>query len=402
MDYKIVMPVLSDTMDKGKLVEWHVKEGQAVKKGDVIAEVESDKAIMEVQTFKDGVVKKLLVKEGEEVPVKKPIAIIEVGAKTQISNEPKPTEPKQTHPLQQEPKEIPKEPTTPPLPPVLEEILPPPSGEASPAAKKAAARLGIDIEKLQKEGKLPKPAHIKDVQTEALKRYFTPKALKLLEDYSIDPHDFTLDHKIDTDEVMEYVKEHNIPKIVPLTSNQKAVAKTVEEAAKKPVYFIYETFHMRKYEGIKLTSLILKIMGDVMQRHPLTRAVLGGDSYKIYPHSNISVAVAREDGLFMAVCKNIEEKSLQEIDEWVRSIKSKQLTLEDLSGSTFGISNLGMFGTRRFSAMINKNDAGIAAFGTLKESQVEVTFTLDHRVLNGVDGAKFVADLKEAFSKGLI
>jgi len=88
MEYKIVMPVLSDTMDKGKLVKWHVSEGDFVKEGDVVAEVESDKAVMKIQTFKSGIVKKLLVKEGDEVPVKAPIAIIE----TDIKEIPKPKE----------------------------------------------------------------------------------------------------------------------------------------------------------------------------------------------------------------------------------------------------------------------------------------------------------------------
>ena len=409
MDYEIIMPVLSDTMDKGKLVKWRVHEGDVVHKGDVIAEVESDKAIMEVQTFKDGVVKKLLVQEGQEVPVKAPIAIIDISAIQQTTTNEEKSQ--QTRIEQKQPsterKPFPEEPKKEPsasVPPVIAELLETPSpslpkGEATPAAKKRAAELGIDIQKLQRENQLPKPAHIKDIEEVALKRYFTPKAFHLLQQYAIDPKNFSLDHKITYEEVKRYIKEHNIPQILPLSKNRVAVIENVQNSAKKPVYFLFEELHIKKYENIKLTSLLIKKLGNTMQKHPLTRAKLDGDRLKIYPHSNISVAVAKGDDLFMVVCKNVEERSLQEIDEWVRSLKNRTYSADELMGSTFGISNLGMFGVKRFTAMINKKDVGIAAFGVYENEKVAVTFTFDHRIMNGVDAAKFVNDLKSAFEK---
>ena len=398
MDYKIIMPVLSDTMDKGKLIKWRVKEGDVVHKGDVIAEVESDKAIMEVQTFKDGIVKKLLVKEGEEVPIKTPIAIIETEAKEETPK-PQPQKPKeQPQPTPKPPEETKK--PAPSVPPIIQELLATPiRGEASPAAKKKAAEAGIDIEALQAEGRLPRPAHLKDVEREILKRYFTPKALRLLQEYGIDPYTFDLDHKIDEAEVRAYILEHNIPKPITISPNRKAVIANVQNSAKKPVYFVYETFDIKPYENIKLTSLLIKTLADVMQRHPLTRARLQGDRYLIYPNSNISVAVAKGDDLYMVVCKKAQSKTLQQIDEWVRGLKDRTYTPEELSGSTFGISNLGMFGITRFSAMINKQDCGIAAFGKLEQNKIKVTFTFDHTIVNGVDAAKFVTDLKTSFKE---
>ncbi len=109
MDYEIKMPILSDTMDKGKLIKWHVKEGENVKKGDVIAEVESDKAIMEIQSFKSGVVKKLLAKEGDEIPVKETIAIIETeeGAKKEEKIEKKVEHKKEGKKVEEKKEEIP-------------------------------------------------------------------------------------------------------------------------------------------------------------------------------------------------------------------------------------------------------------------------------------------------------
>ncbi|BCD60351.1 MULTISPECIES: 2-oxo acid dehydrogenase subunit E2 [unclassified Nitratiruptor] len=394
MDYKIVMPVLSDTMDKGKLIKWHVHEGDTVHKGDVIAEVESDKAIMEVQTFKDGVVKKLLVKEGDEVPVKEPIAILDTETKPQA---PTKKEQAKEEPSKEESKVVQKS----EIPSILQELMPtsapPVEGYASPAAKKAAAKANIDIETLQKEGVLPKPAHLKDISEELLKRYFTPKALHLLKEYGIEANSFTLDHKIDEEEVQDFIMKNNIPKPFPLSSNRKAVIKNVEESAKKPTYLVMETFDIKPYKNVKLTSILIKTIADVMQRHPLTRAILEGDRYLIYPSSNISVAVAKGDDLFMVVCKDAQQKSLEAIDEWVRNLKNRDYSAEELSGSTFGISNLGMFGIKRFSAMINKKDSGIAAFGTLYDGKIDVTFTFDHRILNGVDAAKFVSDLKNSF-----
>ncbi|BCD62269.1 pyruvate dehydrogenase E2 component [Nitratiruptor sp. YY08-26] len=403
MDYKIVMPVLSDTMDKGKLIKWHVHEGDIVHKGDVIAEVESDKAIMEVQTFKDGVVKKLLVKEGDEVPVKEPIAILDTQETAVEPQTPtKKEQPKEESSKQKKESKVSQKSE---VPSILQELMPtstpPVEGYASPAAKKAAAKANIDIETLQKEGALPKPAHLKDINEELLRRYFTPKALHLLKEFRIDVNSFSLDHKIDEDEVLKYIKTHNIPQVVALSSNRLAIKKNVEASAKKPIYHIYETFTLNLPANIKTTAYLLKIIGDTMQNHPLTRAILDGESYKIYPTSNISVAVAKKDALYMAVCKNIESKSLEEIDQWVRNIKTRDYTPDDLQGSTFGLSNLGMFGVKAFDAMINKKDSGIAAFGKVEENRVEVVFTFDHRILNGVDAAKFVSELKNNFAKGI-
>ena len=407
MEYKITMPLLSDTMEKGKLIKWHVKEGDFVKKGDVIAEVESDKAVMEIQTFKSGVVKKLLVKEGEEVPVKTPIAIIDTdkGEKLKVKNEK--TDSSEKLKVENEKKEEKQskdiKPSTTPLTTNQYTNTPQTNihiqGTASPLAKKEAAKYNIDIEKLQKEGILPKPAHLEDIKNYMLSKYFTPKALKLLKEYNINEETFKLDHKIDSNEVFKYIKQNNIPKITPLTQNQKAVILNIENAKNKPTYFVFEEFEVNVNKKYKLTSIILKTIGDVMQNHPKIRSTLNNETLLTYPVSNISVALQKEDGLYMVVCKNIEEKSIEEVDEWVRSIKTKKLSSDDFEGSTFGLSNLGMTGIDRFSAMINKNDSGIIAIGSLIENKIRATFTFDHRIVNGYEAALFVRDLKQTFKE---
>ncbi len=420
MEYKIVMPILSDTMDKGKLVKWYVKEGQYVKEGDKIAEVESDKATMDIQTFKSGVVKKLLVKEGEEVPVKSVIAIIDTEAKEVKSGEEKGKSAKEEVNREKKKERRDKEEgsefqiansekkqnvqnSKPNVQnsSIHQSIHPStlPKGSASPVAKKLASEYNIDIEKLQKENRLPTPVHEEDIKNYILKRYFTPAALKLLKEYEINPDEFELNHKIIKEEVLNYIKQNNIPKAVPLSANQKAVIKTVENAWSKPSYLMFDEIEVTKPQGIKLTAILIKALAIAMQKNPLTRSILKEDKLLTYPASNISVAVSRDDGLYMCVIKNAEDKSLQEINEWLKTIKTKRLTLDDLSGSTFGISNLGMFNVKRFTALINDKDCAIAAFGSLIDGKIKVTFTIDHRILNGVDTAKFVNDFKTALKE---
>ncbi len=385
MDYEIKMPVLSDTMESGKLIKWHVKEGQSVKKGDVIADVESDKAIMEVQTFKSGVVKKLFSKEGENIDIGKTIAVIETETEN-IKNYEKPIEKKRVKTVEKNSsdKKIKLR------------------GIASAAAKKTARDLDLDIENLQKENKLPKPAHLEDIKQVVLKRYFTPKALKLFKGYLLKTENFTLDHKINSTEVKEYISKFSVPAVKKLSSNRKGILKTLQESIKKPVYHIYETLDLSRFldSNFKLTSILIKITADSMQNHPQTRALLKEDGFYIYPNSSVSVAVSRGEELYMVVIKNANLLSLEEIDNWVREIKQKDYMPEDLNGSTFGISNLGMYNIKAFDAIINKNDSGIAAFGSLNEGKISVVFSFDHRILNGKEAALFVKEMKRRCKNG--
>ena len=415
MDYKITMPQLSDSMSEGKLVEWKVKVGDKVRSGDVIADIESDKAVIEVQTFKDGIVKELRLKENEEAKVGTVIAVIDTDTnaaedkKTKQQNEQKNNPPKENKPAkkpQQKPEnEKPKEQNK-QKSEQKEDILDIlfdnnettqtlTKGISSPVAKQKATSLGLDIEKLQQEDKLPIPAFEKDIDEAAKNRYFTPKAKKILQEYGLDISAFKLDHKIDTDEVKNYVKIHNIPKTLKLNINQKAVIKTVTNSWQRPVYHIYEEVEIKKKEGIKLTANILKALANSMQKFDFSRSVLEDGVFKVYPTSNISVALSKDDSLYMVVLKNVEDLSLKEINAWLKSIKQKKIRDEDLRGSTFGISNLGMFDIDSFDALINAKDSAIAAFGALKNGKMSVTFTFDHRIVNGVKAAQFVMDFKE-------
>ena len=373
MSYEITMPVLSDTMDKGVLVKWHKKEGDYVKKGEVIAEVESDKAVLEIESFYDGYIH-LLANEGDEIEVKKTIAIIDdkptLKTKPKISTK---TETKKKT-IKKEKKSLKKE---------IKKIK-----GASPLAKKLAKQYKIDI------SNLPTPIHEKDIKEYLLNRYFTPKAKKLVLEYNIFD-EFDLNHKIDSNEVLEYIKQNNIPKKVKLSPNQQAVIKNVEKAIQKPTFRIFEEVTLPKTD-YKLTTIFIKALSNTMIKHPKSRT---NEEFLEYPTSNISIAVNKDDGLYMVVLKNIENLSLEEINNFLKEVKTKRLTIKDLKGSTFGISNLGMFGVDSFDSLINDKDSGILSIGTNKNGKIKLIFTFDHRIFNGVEAALFVKDFKEEFNK---
>ncbi len=415
MAYEIVMPQLSDSMEEGKLISWKVKPGDRVKTGDVIAEVESDKAIMEVQSFKDGVVKELKLEEGQSAPVGTVMAVIEEeGAK---SAAPPPKEAAEAAPKERERES--KESETPPPHPkesVIEEIFskkqetpsrseaaPKVFGEASPRARALAAKYGIDIEALQKSGKLPKPVHEEDLKAFYLRRYFTPKALRLIELYHLDVSLFAKGKKHSESDILSYIKAHDIPLPKPLSPMRKAIVSTVTEAAKRPVYHIYDAIDsalLEKYSDKDITMSVwfLKLFGEAMMRHEGFRTTLGPNGFQLWPSASISLAVSVDDGLYMPVFRDVESKSVEtlarELDEIKERAKAKKILPKMLKGSTFGISNLGMSGIERFDAMINANDSAIAAIGSAKEGSIAVTLTVDHRVVDGFEAARFMQTLK--------
>ena len=410
--YEIVMPQLSDSMDEGKLVAWRVQEGDEVHVGDVIAEVESDKAIMEVQSFKAGIVKELLLQEGESAPVGSVIARIETTAakKTTLATKeqepPKPNEEQKSKPRKTEAQPLKKEHPTPTSP--LLKLQPHPitnNKGVSPKARALAAKYGIEIKTLLTHfGSAT--LHAEDVLIYLKEHYFTKKAHQLLEEYALDIDAFSLDHKIDSVEVMKFIQARNLPKALPLDNMHKAIINTVTEAAKKPTYHIYEHFDaslMLANETYSITAWLIKHIAKAMMAHEEFRSTIKDNRLLVTPHASISVAVAQKGRLYMPVIKNAQEKSIASIAEELESFKNKlvtnSFTTEDLQGSSFGISNLGMLGIERFDAMINKSDSAIAAVGaTNEQKEISITFTIDHRVVNGYEAALFIQTLKQIIS----
>jgi len=395
--YEIVMPQLSDSMDEGKLIAWKVSVGQAVKSGDVIAEVESDKAIMEVQSFQDGVVAELLVKEDSEVPVGTVIAKIATDQQEQKKSLHK--EKKEIHQeKQKETKQVQE--------PVVVSKIESLHG-ISPKARAKAAQYGIELQKLMHSmGK--SQLHAADIQEYIKEHYFTPKAQKLLQTYQLDTSLFTLDHKIDAVELQAYIDRNEIPLPHAISSMQKAIINSVTISAQKPVFHIYEygdTTLLEQNSQYSMTAWFIKIFAAVMMQHDSFRSHLYDETIAIYPNASISLAVADKKELYMPVIKDANKLSIAEIDKVLKGfklkLKNRTFSSQDMQGSTFGISNLGMVGVEQFDAMINKDDTAIAAIGAVKSSKIAITLTVDHRLINGYEAVLFMQDLKKELQNPL-
>ena len=414
MAYEIVMPQLSDSMEEGKLISWNVKEGDSVKNTDVIAEVESDKAIMELQSFKDGIVKYIYIKEGESVPVGTTIAEIETDAAEYKASSTEKTKPTlqiskekvdivKSDTLKKPEKSIKEEP-----PPVLQtetdieaSTYIQKKGAASPKAKALAAHYGFDIEALQHSNKLPSPLHESEIRAYALKHYFTAKAQMLLKKYNLQGSDFNNTKKYDSAQVLDYIKENNIPLPQPIEPFKRALIEAVTYSAQKPVYHIYDKIDaslLQKYTEYTITVWLIKLIASAMIEHESFRSTLEDNRIQIWPNASLSLAVSHGNYLYMPVIQNANQLTLPQIAQQLKvfeeKARDKKLQRSQMQGSTFGISNLGMLGIERFDAIINQNDSGIAAIGTIKEGYISVSLTLDHRLINGYQGAEFIRTLK--------
>jgi pyruvate dehydrogenase E2 component (dihydrolipoamide acetyltransferase) len=267
-----------------------------------------------------------------------------------------------------------------------------------------AAKLDIDIEKLQEEGRLPRPAHESDIRAYCLRRYFTPRALKLIEAYGLSTDLFKEKRKHTEKDVLAYVEAHGIPLPKKMSPMRQAIVKTVTEAAKKPVFHIYDAIDaalLKKNESHQhtVTVWLIKLFGEAIMQHEDLRTTLTGDALQAWPGASISVAMAHGEALYMPVFKDVQQMNVDAIAEKLRKYRQKvetgRLLPEELKGSTFGLSNLGMTGIERFDAMINGSDCGIAAIGAEKDGRITVTLTLDHRIVNGWQGAEFMQTLKK-------
>ncbi len=401
--YEIVMPQLSDSMDEGKLIAWKVGVGQSIKSGDVIAEVESDKAIMEVQSFKEGIVKELLVKEGEEVKVGTVIARVETKTNTKEHVQ---QERVQDENVLDNIFHVDTQVETQKKKPLNKEHLKLPSGKMiSPKARAKAAAYGLDIADMKKDVDI---LHADDVENYLHERYFTPKALALLRSYHLESSIFTLDHKIDEVEVQEYIVKHQTPLPKALSAMQKAIISNVKASAQKPTFHIYESADaslLQKHKERSITVWIIKIIAKVMMQHEAFRSRLLEESVVVFPNASLSIAVADEKDLYMPViadANTLSQEALKtQLEKFKTKLQNRSFTQEDMQGSTFELSNLGMLGVERFDAMINKDDAAIMAVGAVNNGKISLTLTADHRLINGYEAALFMRDVKKELQNAL-
>ncbi len=408
------MEALSPTMEEGQVVSWLKAEGDAVAQGDILAEIETDKATMELVARGEGVLRRIFVDAGATAPVGDVIAVIaaedEDIAALVASVEPAATSaaPAAAEPVIQAVHAATGTgaPPAPPAAPVGPAPTPTPVAtagriKASPVARRLAGELGIDLAALQGSG--PNGRVIKrDVEAAAAAPVpaVAPATTPPLPD-------------------TEFVD-------VPLTQMRKTVARRLAESlGPVPHFFLTVDVDMTRAlqararvnellaaQGAKasLNDMVIKAAAVALTHHPECNAWWQGDSIRRFNRVHMGVAVAVPDGLITPVVRDAHAKGLGQISTEIRELagraREKRLQPDEYTGSTFSISNLGMFGIEEFTAVINPPEAGIIAVGTIEDRPVvvdgqvvvqprmRITMSCDHRVIDGAQGARFLGTLK--------
>ena len=424
----IEMPKLSDTMTVGTLVNWLKKEGDPVANGDMIAEVETDKATMEVECFEDGVLIKQYCKEGEEVPVGGAIAAIGEAGEAAPAVE-APAENTSSEPTTPEPAQ--PETTSAPAEPVVEAPVSAPaevvatasstSGDrvkASPLARKIAESKGIDLSQIKGSG--PNGRIVK-ADLEAIKEAVS-NSVQASEPKAPASAAAAIE-SIPTLEALD----------IPVSNMRKSIAGALVASKTQAPHFYLQIevdgaplANLRKelnqrladlpkeHGGIKFSvnDLTLKASAEAIKRVPAINRSWEGNTIKQHPNVDLAFGVAIDDGLVTPVIRAAENKSLRQVSNEAKSLikkaREKKLAPNEMSGSTFTVTNLGMFGISDFYGIINPNNAAILSIGaTIKRPIVndkdeivigqtmKIGLSGDHRVIDGAVGAQYLLALKE-------
>jgi len=401
MPADITMPQLSDTMTEGILVQWLKHEGDPVQRGDVLAEIETDKATMELEAYDSGVLTRIIATPGSTVPIGQAIAVI--GDADSVRAQPSEV-PAAVAPTVR----APATPTAAPTPPPF--TGPVDLGSAvrtSPLARALARKHGLDIGGIRGSGpggrvvRADVEAAVAAQPGGAAVQPITPRA--------------TPSAVIDTD--LQDDQQ------VPLTTIRRITAQRLTESAAAPQFYLTSvadaepllTLRTQLNEGhdlenkISVTDLLVRACAIALQGHPQVNSSWAGDHLLRHARINIGIAVALEDGLIVPVIHDAGRKRLSEIATEAHTLAQRaragKLAPDEFSHGTFTISNLGVFGIDHFTAVINPPEAAILAVGATREEPVvrdgqlmagttiKLTLSIDHRVLDGATAAAFLRDL---------
>jgi pyruvate dehydrogenase E2 component (dihydrolipoyllysine-residue acetyltransferase) len=437
----VLMPRLSDTMEEGVLSQWVARVGDQVRKGDVLAVIETDKAAMDMEAYDEGVLTHILVREGASVPIGAPIAVI--GEATTAAPAPLPV----SAPDQAERAVVPP-PAAAPLP------VPSPAGRlpASPLARKLAREHGIDLAAVSGSGPGGRIVRA-DIEHAARHRGGAPPVLSAGAPAGpvppapvgppapppaspspfaaaapqpapaaaappTSPSPFTA-LAMDAEEI-------------PLTTVRRLTAQRLAASAREAPHFCLTVVAVadqllafraeangRRGADIKITvtDLLIRACATALAAHPEVNASWDETRILRHRHVNIGVAVAVDDGLIVPVIRDAGRKTLTEIAHEAHDLttraRTRKLTPDELAGGTFTISNLGMYGIRQFTAVINPPQAAILAVGEavrqpiVRDDQVTIattmtlTLCIDHRAVDGATAARFLTHLRELIKQPL-
>jgi len=401
----ITMPKLGFDMAEGTLVRWLKEVGESVNKGEVLAEIETDKATVEVESTDSGVVRKLLINEGETVPVNTPMAII--GTADEKIEEP-------VKPRSGKNPEIESHPAAPSGASAASqlhtyEVVPAmPTGhlKASPLAKKVAQDRRLELNHIQGSGPGGRIVR-RDVES-ALASQEPPARDQ------IDQAHF----------VPVYASQGLSDKKIPISKLRSAVGRRMEAAKTTiPHFYVTHEYNMDtlmdlraqfnrivpEAEKLSVNDFIIKATAQTLRQFPNLNASLDGNSILQHGIINIGVAVSVEGGLLTIVCRDADQKPLRQIAAEVKAMAGRaregKVKSDDIEGSTFSVSNLGMYDVDNFAAIINPPEAAILAVGSARQVPViegsvikpgwrmKATLSVDHRVSDGVEAAKFMQAL---------
>jgi pyruvate dehydrogenase E2 component (dihydrolipoyllysine-residue acetyltransferase) len=407
----VLMPKLSDTMEEGKILKWFKQPGDTVKSGDVLAEVETDKANMEIEAFDEGVVTDLKVAEGESAPVGAVIAVLGAAGETKAKPDgkappvAKAAEPRPVAAVEAKADATPKAPAAPAKDErAARESAPPPASgvRASPLARKVADEHGVDLRSIRGTGPGGRIVQ-KDVEDVAGGGGKTSVAA---------------------------APPPSAPAATPvgrheLSRTRKTTAKRMTDAKRDIPHFyasadlaMDEAMRVRErlaalggaFEGVTVTHLLVKACGMALRRVPEMNASPDVDGIVIHEHVHVGIATATEQGLLVPVLRDVDRAPMADVVAAARAVvgraRAGKPAGDDLSGATFTISNLGMFPVSHFAAVVNPPQAAILAVGTTRDVPVvrdgavvpgrlmTVTLSCDHRVVDGALAGRFLAELK--------
>lgn len=407
----IFMPKLSDTMTEGVVAEWHKKVGDAVKSGEVLAEIETDKATMEFESFFDGVLLHIGIEKGKTAPVNALLAIIgtageDVSALINEAGAPAPEAVKEAAPVvaatpAPEVKEAVVAPVvaaTPAPQPVVSSTTATGRIIASPLAKKIAEEKGVDLSFIQGTGE-------------------GGRITKRDVDHYV-PYNAPTRAAVSGSALTESFTE------VPNSQMRKAIAKTLSASKfSAPHFYLKMEVDMdnaiaarkaiNSAEGVKVSfnDMIIKAVAAALKKHPKVNADWMGESIRYNNHIHIGVAVAVEEGLVVPVVRFADSKGIAQLGDEIKDLagraRDRKLKPEEMQGGTFAVSNLGMYGIEDFTSIINPPNGCILSVGQIKETPVvkngqivpgnvmKLSLSCDHRVVDGAIGSAFLQTLKQ-------
>ena len=449
MATKVIMPKLSPTMEEGQLSRWLKKEGDKVSMGEPLAEIDTDKATMEMQALGNGVLRKILIQDGESAPLGQLIAIIGEPDED-ISSLVGQTETKEpTKAAETDKAPTPEESET--APPTKPDVKAKPEDEAkaetTPATKTSADEKGAKIASAEIAG---------GNGSQKARLIVSPLAARMAAESGIDLRSVTgsgpggriikrdveglvegksaastEDGERDVAPQPQSAAEPSTYRDVPVSEMRRTIAKRlVTSLGPIPHFFLTTEIEMDRAAEMRasinaldpelkvsVNDIVIKVAATALRQHPQVNASFQDKVVRYYEHADIGVAVAIEDGLITPIVRSADQKSLGQIAAEVRDLagraRNRKLRPEEFLGATFSISNLGMFGIDEFTAVINPPEGAILAIGAMapkpvvRENEIvirqmmRVTMSCDHRVIDGATGAKFLQTFKKILENPL-